>query len=57
VTLIHGDGIGPEVIAAAAEVIAAAGVDIVRDRLLAGAAAVEAGDDPVPEPLIRSIHR
>lgn len=57
VTLIPGDGIGPEVIAAATEVVAAAGVDIVWDRQLAGAAAVEAGGNPIPEALIRSIRR
>ena len=55
VTLIPGDGIGPEVIAAAIEVVAAAGVNITWDRQVAGAAAVEAGGEPIPEELIRSI--
>jgi isocitrate dehydrogenase (NAD+) len=57
VTLIPGDGIGPEVIAAATEVVAAAGVDIKWDRQLAGAAAVDAGGEPIPDELIRSIRR
>jgi isocitrate dehydrogenase (NAD+) len=57
VTLIPGDGIGPEVIGAATDVIAAAGVDIVWDRQLAGAAAAEAGWEPIPAQLIRSIRR
>ncbi len=56
-TLIPGDGIGPEVIAAATEVVAAAGVHIDWDRRLAGAAAFEAGGDPIPDDLLRSIRR
>ena len=39
VTLIPGDGIGPEVTAATQRVIAAAGVDIEWHECLAGAAA------------------
>jgi isocitrate dehydrogenase (NAD+) len=57
VTLIPGDGIGPEVIGAATEVVAAAGVEITWDRQLAGLAAVEAGSNPIPDELIRSIRR
>jgi len=57
VTLIPGDGVGPEVIGAATEVVAAAGVAITWDRQIAGAAAVEAGGDPLPDELIRSIRR
>jgi isocitrate dehydrogenase (NAD+) len=57
VTLIPGDGIGPEVTQAAVEVVAAAGVAIAWDRQMAGAASVEAGGDPIPEALIRSIRR
>jgi len=57
VTLIPGDGIGPEVTQAAVEVVAAAGVKITWDRQVAGAQAVEAGDDPIPQELIRSIRR
>jgi isocitrate/isopropylmalate dehydrogenase len=57
VTLIPGDGIGPEVTQAAMEVVAAAGIDITWDRLLAGASSVEAGGEPLPEALIRSLRR
>lgn len=57
VTLIPGDGIGPEVMQAATEVVAAAGVKITWDRQIAGARAVEAGNDPIPQELIRSIRR
>jgi len=57
VTLIPGDGIGPEVIEAATAVVAAAGVDITWDRQMAGAAAVETGGNPIPDELIRSIRR
>ena len=57
VTLIPGDGIGPEVTQAAVEVVAAAGVNIAWDRQVAGAQAVETGKDPIPPELIRSIRR
>ena len=57
VTLIPGDGIGPEVTAAAIAVVAATGVDIAWDRQLAGAAAFEAGGNPIPDELIASIRR
>jgi isocitrate dehydrogenase (NAD+) len=57
ITLIPGDGIGPEVTRAATAVVAAAGVDVAWDRQLAGATAVEASGDPIPAELIRSIRR
>ncbi|MFI5395172.1 MAG: isocitrate dehydrogenase (NAD(+)) [Candidatus Binatia bacterium] len=57
VTLIPGDGIGPEVIGAATEVIAAAGIDIKWDRQLAGMAALETFGNPIPEELLRSIRK
>jgi isocitrate dehydrogenase (NAD+) len=57
VTLIPGDGVGPEVMTAATRVVAGAGVDVTWDRQLAGAGAVEAGLDPIPEELIRSIRK
>ncbi|HEX7407728.1 MAG TPA: isocitrate dehydrogenase (NAD(+)) [Candidatus Binatia bacterium] len=57
VTLIPGDGIGPEVIGAATEVIAAAGVDINWDRQLAGIAALETFGNPIPDELLRSIRK
>ena len=48
VTLIPGDGIGPEVTAAACEVIAAAGVAINWERVTAGAAAIDEFGTPSP---------
>lgn len=57
VTLIPGDGIGPEVTGAAVEIIAAAGVNITWDRQLAGAPAEEATGSPLPDRLLRSIRR
>ena len=57
VTLIPGDGIGPEVIAAAVSVIDAAGVHLEWDRQLAGAAAARRFGTPVPDQLIESLKR
>jgi isocitrate dehydrogenase (NAD+) len=55
VTLIPGDGVGPEVIGAAVTVLEAAGVQIAWDRQEAGAAAVRKHGSPVPDSLIRSL--
>jgi isocitrate dehydrogenase (NAD+) len=55
VTLIPGDGVGPEVIAAAVAVIEAVGVTIEWDRQEAGAAAFKRYGTPVPAPLLRSL--
>jgi isocitrate dehydrogenase (NAD+) len=57
VTLIRGDGIGPEVTDAALRVIDAAGGRIEWDEQLAGNAAVDAHGTPLPESLLRSIRR
>ncbi|MDO8434264.1 MAG: isocitrate/isopropylmalate family dehydrogenase [Candidatus Binatus sp.] len=57
VTLIPGDGVGPEVIAAAVAVIEASGVTIDWDRQEAGAAAFKRYGTPVPEPTLRSLRR
>jgi isocitrate dehydrogenase (NAD+) len=57
VTLIPGDGVGPEVIGAAVTVIEAAGVKVNWDRQLAGAAAQRRHGTPVPDALIRSLRR
>ena len=57
VTLIPGDGVGPEVIGAAVTVLEAAGVKIAWDRQEAGAAAVKKYGTPVPDGLIRSLKR
>jgi isocitrate dehydrogenase (NAD+) len=57
VTLIPGDGIGPEVTAAAAELIERAGARIAWDRQVAGKEALRKGPDPIPEALLASIKR
>lgn len=57
VTLIPGDGIGPEVIAAAVTVLEAAGVSIEWDRQEAGAAALKRKGSPVPDALLRSLRQ
>jgi len=55
VTLLPGDGIGPEVIEAATRVIEASGVSIEWDRQRAGREAIEHDGTPIPETLVRSI--
>jgi isocitrate dehydrogenase (NAD+) len=57
VTLIPGDGIGPEVIEAAVAVIEATGVKPQWDRQLAGMAAVRREGTPVPPALLDSLRR
>jgi len=57
VTLIPGDGIGPEVMGAAVKVIEASGVHIKWDSQEAGAAAFRRYDNPVPASLISSLRR
>ena len=55
ISLIAGDGIGPEITAATQEVIAAAGVKIVWEEVLAGLKAIEKENHPLPEKTLRSI--
>jgi isocitrate dehydrogenase (NAD+) len=55
VTLIPGDGIGPEVTDAAVAVLEAAGVPIAWDRVEAGAEVVAKYGTPVPESTLHSI--
>ena len=57
VTLIAGDGIGPEVIEAALRVFDAAGAEIAWERHIAGIRAVEEGLGPLPEETIESLRR
>ncbi len=57
ITLIPGDGVGPEVIAAATQVVEASGVPVVWDSQLAGAAALAQQGTPIPEALLTSIRR
>src|SRR5271163_1936651 len=55
VTLIPGDGIGPEVIAAAVKVIESTGVKLRWDEQLAGMTAFKRVGNPVPEALLKSL--
>jgi isocitrate dehydrogenase (NAD+) len=57
ITLIPGDGIGPEVTEAVLRIITAAGVSIVWDRHLAGVVALERMGSALPPELIVSIQR
>ncbi len=57
VTLIPGDGIGPEVTSAAVEVLDAAGANLEWDVQLAGKAAFDKGGEPIPEALLASLKR
>src|SRR5262247_1637137 len=57
ITLIPGDGIGPEVTAAVVRVLDAAGVAIAWDRHEAGVLAFQQSGSPLPADLIESIRR
>ena len=57
ITLIDGDGIGPEITQAVVEIIEATGVKINWDKQLAGARAYEKYNDTIPEDTIKSIEK
>jgi isocitrate dehydrogenase (NAD+) len=57
VTLIPGDGIGPEVSAATVRVLEAAGADIEWDSHLAGSEALARHGDTIPPGLVESIRK
>ncbi len=57
ITLIPGDGIGPEVTAAVVRIVEAAGVRAEWERVDAGAAAVASHGVPLPPGLLESIRR
>jgi isocitrate dehydrogenase (NAD+) len=57
VTLIQGDGIGPEVLEAARRVIDASGVDVEWEVMNAGATALETTGSLLPDRVIESIKR
>jgi isocitrate dehydrogenase (NAD+) len=57
VTLIRGDGIGPEISDATLKILAAAGAELDWDEQLAGLAAVDKEKDPLPQRTIDSIER
>ena len=57
VTLIAGDGIGPNITDATVRVLEAAGADVEWDRQAAGAGAVPTHGDPMPDATLDSIRR
>ncbi len=57
VTLIPGDGIGPEITEAAVGVLEATGIPFEWDRQQGGVSAMEATGNPLPEATLESIRR
>ncbi len=57
VSLIHGDGIGPEVIAAAVRAIDATGAAISWEPAIAGAGAISAHGTPLPDETVAALRR
>jgi isocitrate dehydrogenase (NAD+) len=57
VTLIPGDGIGPEIVDGSVRVFEAAGADVAWEPQLAGMTAVEKGLGPLPEETVASVER
>lgn len=57
ITLLPGDGIGPEVTAATLRVLDAAGAELEWESHIAGADSVARGGDPLPAEVIDSIRR
>ncbi|MFN2443809.1 MAG: isocitrate dehydrogenase (NAD(+)) [Thermoanaerobaculia bacterium] len=55
VTLLPGDGIGPEVTAAVVAIIEASGVEIEWQRFVVGAEAIATAGDPLPKEVLDSI--
>jgi isocitrate dehydrogenase (NAD+) len=57
ITLIPGDGIGPDITDATLRVLEAAGADLEYDRQVAGMAALHQVGNPLPEPTLDSARR
>ena len=57
ITLIPGDGIGPEITSAVVQIVETAGLDVEWEPHLAGASAVEKHGSPLPQELLDSIAR
>jgi len=55
ITLIPGDGIGPEITAASLQVLDATGLKFSWDRQLGGMAAIAAADPPLEPPGVREM--
>jgi isocitrate dehydrogenase (NAD+) len=57
VTLIPGDGIGPEITEVVVRILEAAGAALTWDRQLAGVAALDATGTPLPDETLESVRR
>jgi len=57
ITLLPGDGIGPEVSAAVVAIIEAAGVEVEWEKYFVGAEAIARYNDPLPQDVVDSILR
>jgi len=57
VTLMPGDGIGPEVASAALEVVAASGAQIEWDEVMVGQPAIKEFGTPLPDAVLRSLKK
>jgi isocitrate dehydrogenase (NAD+) len=57
ITLIRGDGIGPEVADAVVSILEAAGAPLQFDEAVVGRAAEEAEGDPLPEKVLASVRK
>ena len=57
ITLIPGDGVGPEITSAVVTIVETAGLDVEWEMHLAGASAVEKHGSTLPETLLESISR
>jgi isocitrate dehydrogenase (NAD+) len=57
ITLIPGDGIGPDITEATLRILEEAGADLDYDRQLAGVAAIHEKDDPLPQETLDSVRR
>ena len=57
ITLVPGDGIGPEITGAVVRIIEASGVDIEWESFIAGAEALARFGDPLPDNVLESIRR
>ncbi len=57
ITLIPGDGIGPEITSAVVKILETAGLDVEWERHLAGESAIEKRGAPLPAELLESIAR
>jgi isocitrate dehydrogenase (NAD+) len=55
ITLLPGDGIGPEVTAAVVSIVECAGVDVEWDKYFVGAEAISRSGDPLPQEVLDSI--